>query len=201
MTTTLKQPKFCLTIPDGYPYDVQIGKYCYATSQPSVEFFPDSHAKLRIGNFVSFGPKVMIYVGGEHEYRFVSTYPFPLVFDTDVHYPPTSKGDVCIGSDVWIGGNATILSGVTIGHGAVVGAGSIVTRNVPSYSVVVGNPAKVIKYRFTVVEICELLDIRWWEWEDALLEQCMPLLMQQNVCELVMFAKNHAKYKGGESCE
>jgi len=76
-----------------------------------------------------------------------------------------SKGPVYIGNNVWCGDNVTILSGVTIGDGAVIGAGSVVTRDVPPFSVAVGAPAKVIKYRFSKKTIEKLLDISWWHFE------------------------------------
>ena len=75
-----------------------------------------------------------------------------------------SKGNVIIEEDVWIGSNAVILSGVRIGRGGVVAAGSIVTKNVPRYSIVAGNPAKVIKYRFDEETIRKLESSEWWHW-------------------------------------
>ncbi|ELB2930005.1 CatB-related O-acetyltransferase, partial [Vibrio alginolyticus] len=74
-----------------------------------------------------------------------------------------SKGEVEIGNDVWIGANSTILSGIKIGNGAVVAAGSVVTKNVPPYAVVGGNPAEVIKYRLNETQISQLNDLKWWE--------------------------------------
>ena len=75
-----------------------------------------------------------------------------------------SKGEIVIEDDVWIGSNSVILSGVKIGRGAVIGAGSIVTKNVPKYAIVAGNPAKVIKMRFNDEEISKLEKLKWWEW-------------------------------------
>lgn len=79
-------------------------------------------------------------------------------------YVDTNKGPIYIGNNVWIGDNVTILTGVTIGDGAAIGAGSIVTRDIPSFSIAVGAPAKVIKYRFSEKVINKLLDIGWWHW-------------------------------------
>ena len=80
------------------------------------------------------------------------------------------KDSVKVGNNVWIGDNVIILSGVKIGDGSVIGAGSIVTKNVPSYSIVTGNPAKVIKKRFSENIISQLIEIKWWGWpEDKLI--------------------------------
>jgi len=78
----------------------------------------------------------------------------------------STKGPVIIGNNVWIGDNVIILSGVKVGDGAVIGAGSIVTRAVPPYSIAVGNPAKVIKKRFSEEIIEQLLKIKWWNWTE-----------------------------------
>ena len=76
-----------------------------------------------------------------------------------------------IGHDVWIGHAAIIMPGVTIGHGAIIGSGAVVTKDVPSYAIAVGVPAKVIKYRFDETTIESLLTIEWWNWERAQLEK------------------------------
>lgn len=77
-----------------------------------------------------------------------------------------SKGRLRIGNAVWIGDSVIILSGVTIGNGAVIGAGSVVTKSIPDFAIAVGNPAKVIKYRFSK-DIIELLcQVSWWEWSE-----------------------------------
>jgi acetyltransferase-like isoleucine patch superfamily enzyme len=81
-----------------------------------------------------------------------------------------SKGDIIIEDDVWIGVNAVILGDVKIGRGAVVGAGSIVTKNIPPYAIVAGNPAKVIKQRFTPEQIEKLENSQWWTWSNKEIE-------------------------------
>ncbi len=76
-----------------------------------------------------------------------------------LHHPKTK-----IGADVWIGNNAMIKSGVSIGHGAVIGAGALVTKDVPPYAIVVGVPAKIIKFRFSDDIISQLLELKWWQY-------------------------------------
>lgn len=89
---------------------------------------------------------------------------------------PYTKGTIEIGNDVWIGTSAVILSGVKIGHGAVVAAGSLVTKNIPPYAIVGGNPAKIIKYRFNEDKIKELLEMNWWDWSEEKIKNNIEIL-------------------------
>ncbi len=81
-----------------------------------------------------------------------------------------AKGDVLIGHDVWIGHGATLLSGITIGHGAIIGAKAVVAKDVAPYAIVVGNPAKVINFRFSEEIIAAMLEINWWDWSEENIE-------------------------------
>lgn len=103
---------------------------------------------------------------------------------------PATKGDIVIGNDVWIGKEATILSGVTIGDGAVVGCKALVAKDVPPYTIVGGNPAKVIKKRFPNDIIEKLLKIKWWDWEDEKIEKAIPLLLSNDMVAFLDFAEN-----------
>lgn len=97
-----------------------------------------------------------------------STYPLRtlLLHPEKGDQDAISKGGVVIGHDVWIGARAMIMSGITIGNGAVIGAGAVVAKDVAPYTVVVGNPAKAIKQRFSDDQIKDLQDIAWWDWPD-----------------------------------
>jgi acetyltransferase-like isoleucine patch superfamily enzyme len=103
-------------------------------------------SRLTIGRYCSFANGVTVFLGGNHRTDWISTYPFSDFADLwpEMSGRPSTlstRGDVRIGSDVWVGAEATILSGVSIGPGAVIGAGALVTRNVPAFAVVGGNPA------------------------------------------------------------
>jgi virginiamycin A acetyltransferase len=89
-------------------------------------------------------------------------------------YP--SKGDTVVGHDVWIGYEATIIPGVQIGNGAVVASKAVVTRNVPAYAVVAGNPAQVVRYRFDETTIARLQALAWWHWPSEKITRHLALL-------------------------
>lgn len=131
----------------------RIGKNCYVGSRCSI-------SKTDIGNYVSIANNVSIGQG-EHLLDEISTsslfYTRPLETLT---MKPCS-----IGHDVWIGVDAVVLRGVHIGNGAVIGANSVVTKDVPPFAIVVGSPAKVIKYRFNEDKIKEINDAKWWDEE------------------------------------
>ena len=95
-------------------------------------------------------------------------------------YADNSSRYVKIGNDVWIGANVTLLDGVTIGDGAVIGAGSVVTKDIEPYSVNVGVPTKVIKYRFDKELIDFLLEFKWWNKDFEWLKNNQPLFLDIN---------------------
>ncbi|MEY8216257.1 MAG: CatB-related O-acetyltransferase [Colwellia sp.] len=127
-----------------------IGSYSYVGRNCSI-------TKSSIGRYCSIANNVSIGQG-EHELDRISTNS---IFYDDPYEILTSK--VCnIGHDVWIGVDAIILRGVTIGIGAVIGANSVVTKNVPPFAIVVGSPAKIIRYRFQENNVKNILDSEWW---------------------------------------
>ncbi len=119
-----------------------------------IDYCPDE-IKLNIGSYCSIAPGVQFLLGGEHQVSSISTYPFK-VKCFGFRREAKSKGDITVSDDVWIGTNAIICSGVTIGQGAIIAAGAIVTKDVPPYAIVGGNPAKIIRFRFNK-ELCDEL--------------------------------------------
>lgn len=132
-----------------------------------------------IGRFCSIGNNVKVIIGKHPIDTFVSTHPaffstanqagFTFVNKnkfTELEYSDESKKFyIEIGNDVWIGDNVLILQGIKIGDGAIIGSGAIVTKNIEPYSINVGTPAKIIKYRFSKDEIAKLLKTKWWDWD------------------------------------
>lgn len=113
---------------------------------------------LKIGSYCSIAEGVLFLLAGEHKIDSISTYPFKSMLWRK-GMEAFAKGNIIVNDDVWIGRNALICSGVKIGQGAVIGAGAVVTKNVPPYAIVGGNPAKIIRYRFDEVLIKNLLSI------------------------------------------
>lgn len=126
-------------------------------------------SELFIGKFCSIAENVRVFLGGNHNSDWISTYPFGWVNQEsfgDSKHPghPSSNGDVRIGNDVWIGYGATIMSGVSIGSGAIIAANSHVVTDVPEYEIWGGNPARLIKCRFTSEVVSKLLELNWWDY-------------------------------------
>ncbi len=143
--------------------NVQIGKYTTICG-PSTRVCAGIN-KVIIGSYCSIASNVIIQEY-YHKTNLVTTYSIlNTIFNKhNINLERESKGDIIIEDDVWIGSNVVILSGVKIGRGSIVGAGSIVTKSVPPYSVVGGNPAKVLRVRFDQEKIDRLESSKWWEW-------------------------------------
>ena len=124
---------------------VEVGEGTYGPL--NVLMHGESRSMLKIGRYCSIAPGVAFILESEHPYKCVSTYPFKVKFGFRKS-EAGGKGDIIVGDDVWIGLNSIICSGVAIGQGAIIAAGSVVTKNVEPYSIVGGNPARRIKYRF-----------------------------------------------------
>ena len=135
------------------------------------------NSNLNIGKYCSIASGCKIFLGGNHRHDRASTWLHPDIKKDSI----TSNGNVSIGNDVWIGFGATIMSGVTIGDGAIVAADAVVSKDVPAYSIVGGNPAKIIKNRFSDEDIEFLLDLKWWDWHPEKIEKNKNLLFEQKL--------------------
>lgn len=112
------------------------------------------------------------------------------------------KKRINIGNDVWIGANACILPGIAIGSGAIIGAGAVVTKSVPPYAIVAGNPARIIKFRFTQYLIQHLLQINWWDFPEEVIKENLSLFQQnlneETIVEIEKIKKEIQTMKGYE---
>lgn len=156
------------------------GKYSYTDvliSNPYVE---------RVGAFCSINESVM--VTSNHSIDYISTHLFLNCGDNEnyekykdelFYFPgvkpkgkPYKNKKVIIGNDVWLGKNVIITNGANIGNGVIAGAGAVITKDVPDYAVVVGAPARIIRYRYTQEQIKKLNKIAWWDWPDEKIRAC-----------------------------
>jgi len=140
-----------------------------------------------IGNFCCISWNVSIG-GGNHDYHRTSMYTdywFHRNFGVDIPKAEKSTIRTKIGNDVWIGTGVIINNGVTIGDGCVIGAGAVITRDIPSWSIVVGTPGRVIKKRFDD-KISEALEkLRWWDWDDEMIVKYYDLLTSHLTYEIL----------------
>ncbi|WP_133742251.1 CatB-related O-acetyltransferase [Actinorugispora endophytica] len=157
---------------------IEVGEYTYYDDEGRRGPFETANVlynygpqRLRIGRFCAIGPGARFLMpGGSHPMAGPSTYPFTMfggdwtdaTLETFMSLP--TKGDTVIGNDVWIGRESVVMPGVTVGDGAVIGAHSVVTKDVPPYAVVGGNPARLVRSRFTEEEVALLLESQWWNW-------------------------------------
>ena len=142
--------------------------------------------KLIIGKFCQIAAGVeFVMNGANHQMNAVSTFPFYTLEGWKMNPPAKSdmpfKGDTVIGNDVWIGQNATILPGVHIGDGAIIGANSVVGSDVEPYTIVVGNPAEAIRYRFDEDLTELLLKFKWWDKPIEEINELIPILTSSNL--------------------
>lgn len=145
--------------------------------------YPWYKEKLVIGKFCAIAQGVEFMMNGaNHCMNGFSTYPFYIFKGWD-HKPwpkqkLTVKGDTIIGNDVWIGQKAVILPGVKIGDGAIIGAYAVVAKDIPPYTVAVGNPARIVKKRFSDKVIKHLLKIKWWNWPVKKIKKNLKILTE-----------------------
>lgn len=152
---------------------ISVGNATYGTLNVHIT---SDKAKLKIGSYCSIADEVMFLLSSDHPLDRLSTYPFESMLLSKEYNEGQTKGDIVVGDDVWIGYRSTILSGVTIGQGAVIAAGSVVTKDVPPYTIVGGNPAKIIKYRFDEKTIKNMMKIDFSKLNKSDIEQNINIL-------------------------
>lgn len=182
-----------LVLPDGQVHEgtvflkpaidhprIEVGDYTYASSHEPPDdwaarlapyIYPVSPERLIIGKFCQIAHGVQfVTTSANHRYDGFSSFPFAIFDGGDMSRPslpdplPEGAGDTCIGHDVWIGTGAMILPSARIGNGVIIGAGAVVAGDVPSYSIVAGNPARVLRRRFDAPTIARLEALAWWDW-------------------------------------
>jgi acetyltransferase-like isoleucine patch superfamily enzyme len=176
---------------------VTLGKYSYGQIKEIA-----GQGQITVGNFCSIAGRVMAFMAQDHNYRTISSYPFDhpglgfgqyIQGKSDLEESNTvDRGHtIVVGSDVWLGFGCILFRGITIGHGAVVGAFSIVAGDVAPYSIVVGNPAREIRKRFSDNDIEFLLRLAWWDLPDKEIGTIAQFLQTRNMDLLRKWAETH----------
>ena len=183
--------------------NITVGDYTYYDDFESVENFKKNVKyhfdftgdKLIIGKFCQIASGVeFILNGGNHLVEGISTFPFSIFGNgwegamEGKAFP--NKGNTEIGNDVWIGYRSLIMPGIRIGDGAIVATASVVTKDIPPYTIVGGNPAKILRRRFDEAVIGKLLEIRWWNWDAAKITKNVRTLTSNDIHALEMLAKS-----------
>lgn len=161
---------------------------------PEVFNAHESLCKLMIGKFCSIADGVKIILGGRHIVSWATTSPL-WILENNIKLAqdvPTYNNSVIIENDVWIATNSLILSPVTLGNGCVVAAGSVVTKDVPPYAIVAGNPARIIRYRFSEAIIKRLLINPWWELPSDEVIAIAPLLCSDRIDDLLGYLEKQS---------
>lgn len=141
--------------------------------------------KLVFGKFCAIAAETKFLMTGDHKLDAISTYPFPIFKEGwesafRIEDLPV-KGDIIVGNDVWFGYDSFVKNGVAIGDGAIIAAKANVVKDVPAYSIVAGNPAKVIKMRFDEKTIKRLIQIAWWDWDIEKINRHLPIICNLDV--------------------
>ncbi len=149
-------------------------------------FYPWSRDNLIIGKFCQIAAGVEFVMNdANHKMNAVTTFPFYTLEGWEMNIPDPSemtfKGNTVIGNDVWIGQNAVILPGVHVGDGAIIGANSVVGSDVAPYTIVIGNPAKVLRKRFDDELIGLLLKFKWWDKSIEEINALIPILTSSDL--------------------
>lgn len=153
--------------------------------------WPEFGDKLIIGNFCAIANGVQFMMGSaNHRMGSATTYPFAAFGGAwEAAVPPhlsqlPRKGDTTVDNDVWIGRESVIMPGVHIGNGAIIAAHSVVTKDVPPYAIVGGNPAKLLRMRFDDEMIALLQRLQWWNFKGEQLIKWLPILCNQDMDEV-----------------
>ncbi|WP_078521348.1 CatB-related O-acetyltransferase [Thioclava sp. F28-4] len=201
-------------LPDGTPHEptvflqavidhpnIEVGRYAYysplapvtdAAAELAPYLYPGCPERLVIGPFAQIAHGVrFITASANHPMGGITTYPFR-IFDMETAGKYLEEnaaiGDTVIGPDVWLGFNTMVMPGVHIGAGAIVAAGSVVAQDVPPFAIVAGNPARVVRSRFSPDEIARLLDLAWWDLPVEAIQRALPALEAGDVAALAEHA-------------
>ncbi|MFF5208233.1 CatB-related O-acetyltransferase [Streptosporangium sp. NPDC000396] len=181
---------------------IQVGDYTYYDDPEHATEFEQRNVlygygpeKLIIGKYCAIATGTrFIMAGANHPTMGVSTFPFTIFGGEwtertlDIMTAMPTRGDTVVGNDVWFGYNTLVMPGVRIGDGAVIATGAVVTSDVPPYSVVGGNPGRVVKRRFEDADVERMLRAAWWDWPVELVTEHVRTIMTGTPAEIEAIA-------------
>jgi virginiamycin A acetyltransferase len=189
--------------------NIVVGEYSYYDDPDDPTAFERNNVlyaygpeRLVIGKYCALATGVrFIMAGANHPTSGVSTFPFAIFGGewrertVDLIYEMPHGGDTVVGNDVWIGYQAMIMPGIQIGDGAIVAAGSVVSRDVPPYGIVAGNPARLVRTRFDEADVARLLAAAWWDWPVELVTQHARTIMAGTPDQIEEIARGYGLYR------
>lgn len=187
--------------------NIEVGDFTYIADDDFeshvTHLYPWNGDRLIIGKFCQIAAGVeFVMNGANHQMNSVTTFPFYTMEGWEASPPRREdlplKGDTVIGNDVWIGQNAVILPGANICDGAIIGANSVVGGNVEPYSIVVGNPCRIIRKRFDDELIALLMQFRWWDKTIDEIQRLIPILTSGNLSNV---KSKISKYLSSHACD
>ena len=184
---------------------IEVGDYTYYDDSGDPTAFEQNNVlysfgpeRLVIGRYCALAEGVrFVMSGANHPMLGPSTFPFGIFGGVwgettmDLVMGAESRGDTVVGSDVWLGYRSLVMPGVKIGHGAVVAAGSVVVGDVPPYAIAGGNPARVLRVRYSDAELEQLLRAAWWDWPVELVTEHARAIMAGTPAELETVAREN----------
>lgn len=184
---------------------IEVGDFTYYDDPDDATAFEQKNVlyaygqeRLVIGRYCALATGVrFVMAGANHPMAGVSTFPFEIFGGDwaertlDLVLAAPSRGDTVVGNDVWIGYGAMIMPGVRIGDGAIVAAGAVVSKDVPPYGVVAGNPARVVRARFDEADVDRLLRAAWWDWPVELVTEHTRAIMAGRPADIEAIAREH----------
>jgi virginiamycin A acetyltransferase len=184
---------------------IVVGEYTYYDDPDDPTAFERNNVldafgpeRLIIGRYCALAAEVrFLMAGANHPTAGVSTFPFSIFGGTwaertvDLIYDLPSRGSTAVGNDVWIGYWAMVMPGVRIGDGAIVAAGAVVSKDVPPYGIVAGNPARLVRMRFDDADVDRLLRAAWWDWPVELVTEHVRTIMAGTPEEIERVAREH----------
>lgn len=171
-------------------FEESVVRYLYGDTYSLANWEPQWYVdQLHIGSHVCIAGEVVILMGGNNTHRsdWFSLYPYVEYIEEAY----IKSGDTTISDGAWLGMRSMILPGINIGEGAIVASGAIVTKDVPPYAVVAGNPARIAKYRFEEKTIASLLALKIYDWDEEKFEQLRPYLASSDLRELEEAIKSY----------